>query len=235
MQIDDETLMALADGELDGAEAARVSAAIADDPQAQARLRRFSETRARLRALSKAPAGQTDDDDLIARIRAASIAASIPAPVSAAPPPAPAVAANRNRAPWTAIAAGLMAVAMGLGWWQMTAGDTLAPAEIAALDSLPSGQAATLEDGNGLTMIASYRTAEGALCREYETEGTARLTVSVACRGSDGWQRQFASVMTATDDYVPASGDITALDDWLAQTGAGEPLTLEDEAAALAE
>ncbi|WEF24209.1 hypothetical protein [Paracoccus sp. S3-43] len=233
MQIDDETLMALADGELDGAEAARVSAAIADDPEAQARLRRFAETRARLRALSAPPAGQGDDNDLIARIRAA----SVPAQAPAAPAPAtPGVAANRNRAPWAAIAAGLTAALVGLGWWQMGGAPAgLEQAEIAALDSLPSGEAAVLEDGRDLTVIASYRTAEGMFCREYETARDARVTVSVACRDGGGWQRQFASVMTATDGYVPASGDLAALDDWLARTGAGDPLTPEDEAAALAE
>lgn len=232
MQIDDETLMALADGELDRAEAARISAAIADDPQAQARLRRFTETRARLRALSgEGPGGQADNA-LIARIRAASLAPQAPQ----APTPAPAPAANANRAPWAALAAALTAAVVGLGWWQMGgAPDGLPQGEIAALDSLPSGQATVLEDGRDLTVIASYRTTEGAFCREYETAQDASLTVSLACRDGDTWQRQFASDMTPTDGYVPASGDIAALDDWLAQTGAGDPLTPEDEAAALAE
>ena len=230
MQIDDETLMALADGELDRAEAARISAAIADDPKAQARLRRFTETRARLRALSaEGPAGQADDA-LIARIRAAGVAPQAPAA------PAPAPAANANRAPWAALAAALTALVVGLGWWQIGgAPDGLPQGEIAALDSLPSGGVVALEDGRDLTMIASYRTADGAFCREYETAQDAGLTVSIACREGDTWQRQFASDMTATDGYVPVSGDIAALDDWLAETGAGDPLTPEDEAAALAE
>lgn len=232
MQIDDETLMALADGELDRAESARISAAIADDPEAQARLRRFAETRARLKALSaEGPAGQADDA-LIARIRAAGVAPRAPA----APAPAPRPAANANRAPWAAVAAALTAAVVGLGWWQMgDAPDGLPQAEVAALDSLLSGEATVLEDGRDLTVIASYRTAEGAFCREYETARDASLTVTVACREGGDWQRQFASDMVATDGYVPASGDIAALDDWLAETGAGDPLTPEDEAAALAE
>ena len=76
MQIDDETLMALADGELGQAEAARISAAIADDPEAQARLRLFSESRARLKALSSAAPAAPYDKDLIARIRAAGSAST---------------------------------------------------------------------------------------------------------------------------------------------------------------
>ena len=130
-----------------------------------------------------------------------------------------------------------MALAVvGLGWWQMGgAPSDLLQAEVEALDSLPSGQGIELGDGRDLTMIASYRTADGAFCREYETAQDASLTVSVACRAGDGWQRQFASDMTGLDGYVPASGDIAALDEWLARTGAGDPLTPEDEAAALAE
>lgn len=230
MQIDDETLMALADGELDQAAAARVSAAIADDPEAQARLRRFTETRARLRALTAETQAALSDDALIGRIRAASLApqaASVVATSARAP-------ANTNRAPLVALAAALAAAVIGIGWWQMGSGPAGLPqAEFAALDRLPSGEAVTLDDGRELTVIASYRTAAGDFCREYETvQGTA-LTVGVACRQDGAWQQQFASDLTATEGYVPASGDIAALDDWLAQTGAGEPLTLEDEAAAL--
>lgn len=228
MQIDDETLMALADGELDGAEAARISAAIADDPEAQARLRRFTETRARLRALTAETQTALSDKALIARIRAAASAAQ------AAPPVARPAPANTNRAPWAAIAAALTAAVLGIGWWQM--GDrpaSLSQAEVAALDRLPSGEAAALDDGRALTMIASYRTAAGDFCREYEIARDKALTVGVACRKGDAWRQQFASDMTAADGYVPASGDIAALDDWLAETGAGEPLTPEDEAAAL--
>ena len=238
MRIDDETLMALADGELDQAEAARVSAAVARDPEAQARLRLFTETRARLKILASA-APAPSDKDLIARIRAASSAVQASgtvAPTALPPSATPPVPANANRAPWAALAAAVTAAVVGLAWWQM--GGTpagLPEAEVAALDSLPSGQVTELGDGRDLTMIASYRTAEGAFCREYETAQDAGLTVSVACRQGDTWQRQFASDMTATDGYVPASGDIAALDDWLAETGAGDPLTPEDEAAALAD
>ena len=230
MQIDDETLMALADGELDRAEAARISEAIADDPEAQARLRRFAETRARLKVLAAEGPARQADDALIARIRAAGVAPQ--APAALAPPPA----ANANRAPWAALAAALTAAVVGLGWWQMgDAPDGLPRAEVAALDSLRSGQATVLEDGRDLTVIASYRMTDGAFCREYEITQATMLTVSVACRDGDVWHRRFASDLTATPGYVPAAGDIAALDDWLVRSGAGDPLTPEDEAAALAE
>lgn len=230
MQIDDETLMALADGELDEAEAAHASAAIANDPDAQARLRRFTETRARLRALTAETQAALSNDALIGRIRAASLAPQAASVVATSAP----VPANTNRTPLAALAAALAAVVVGIGWWQMGSGPAGLPqAEIAALDRLPSGEAVTLDDGRELTVIASYRTAAGDFCREYETAQGNALAVGVACRQDGAWQQQFASNMLTTEGYVPASGDISVLDDWLAETGAGEPLTLEDEAAAL--
>lgn len=237
MAIDDEILMALADGELDPQEAARVSAAIADDPLAQARLRRFAETRARLSALRKSGGNAANDDDaLIARIRAATLAPDTAARTVAAPT----ATANRNRAPWAALAAALAAAVVGIGWWQMGGSPpgsvpTLTAAQIAALDSLPSGQGTALSEGGDLTMIASYRTADGTLCREYETARGSEMTVSVACRDDGAWQMRFASDIAAPDAYVPASGDLAAVEDWLAESGAGDPLTPEAEAAALAE
>lgn len=231
MPIDDETLMALADGELDRAEAERLSAAIAQDPQAQARLRQFTETRARLSALGAQSKASTSDDAQIARIRAAAVAPQAPADPVAVPVPA-----NRNRAPLAALAAALTAAVVGLGWWQ-TGGpaSNLPAAEVAALDRLSSGQATMLGEGRDLTVIASYRMTDGAFCREYEITQATMLTVSVACRDGDVWHRRFASDLTATPGYVPAAGDIAALDDWLVRSGAGDPLTPEDEAAALAE
>lgn len=231
MQIDDETLMALADGELDPDLAARLTAAIAADPEAQGRLNRFVETRDRLRMLADGGTRTGADDALIARIRAAAVAPARPAAPTAAPAPA-----NRNRAPLGAIAAGFAAMALGIGWWGWngSAPDGLAPSEIAALDTLPSGEGLLLEDGRDLTMIASYRIASGALCREYETAGDAALSVVIACRDADGWQQRLARDMADGDSgYRPASGEIAAVEDWLAEAGAGDPLTPEAEAAAL--
>lgn len=236
MQIDDETLMALADGELDPDLAARLTAAIAADPEAQDRLRRFVETRDRLRMLAAGGPQTGADDALIARIRAAAIPSARPV----APPARPALAktpANRNRAPLAAIAAGLAAMALGIGWWGWngSAPDGLTPSEIAALERLPSGEGLLLEDGRDLTMIASYRIGSGALCREYEAAGDSVLSVVIACRDADGWQRQLARDMEQDNGYRPASGEIAAVEDWLANAGAGDPLTPEAEVSALTE
>lgn len=226
MQIADETLMAFADGELDPAEARRVEAAVAADPALQARLRVFSETRRMLREVPAAPMPAGGDAALIARIRAASQPRR-----PAMTPPAP---ANLNRRPLAAIAATLAVAVIGLGWWQIggpQTGET--GAGMAALDSLASGEVQALPEGGSLTIIASFITADEEFCREYETRSGDTATLVVACREDDAWKPRFAMSMTAAEGYVPASGEIEALDAFLAETGAGAPLTMDEEAAAL--
>lgn len=236
MQIDDQTLMALADNELDAATAAKVAAAVQSDPALQARLRMFTETRSRLRTNAPAPQPSAKDTDLIAMIRAAQTASHTPAK---APPPAPQTApqpANINRRPLMAIAAALALAVIGLGWWQNggPAETGLGAGQLAALDSLPSGQTQRLEDGRDLTMIASYQNDDGEFCREYETFGDAAQIV-IACRGSDGWAERFAVSIQEDVGYVPATGEIAELDQFLNQSGMGQPLSPEAEATVLAE
>lgn len=233
MQIDDQTLMALADGELDAATAATVSATVKADPALQARLRMFTETRRRLRADAPAVQPSDKDADLIAMIRAAQTASNTTAHV---PPPAAAQPANMNRRPLMAIAAALALAVVGLGWWQNGGPSEtgLGAGQLAALDSLPSGQTQRLDDGRDLTMIASYHNGDGEFCREYETFGDAAQIV-VACRGSDGWAERFAVSIQEDVGYVPAAGEIVELDQFLNQSGMGQPLSPEAEATALAE
>lgn len=242
MRMDDETLMAFADGELTGEQAGAVARAVAADPALAARVDLFRKTRAALAmpdpAADAFAAGGSAADDrdaaLIAQIRAAQAASAVvPATVAVpnAPRPAP---ANRNRAP-AAVAASLV-VALGLGWWsgmftptptQLPAGG-LSPALVAALDSVPSAQSR-----DGFTAIATYQTADGRLCREYET--TAPPQIAIACHEKGGWVQRFAAAeITDTGAYVPATGDLEALDAALADLRAGEPLPPEDEARALA-
>lgn len=233
MQIDDQTLMALADGELDAATAAKVSATVKADPALQARLRMFTETRRRLRADAPAVQPSDKDADLIAMIRAAQTASNTTAK---SPPPAAVQPANINRRPLMAIAAALALAVVGLGWWQNGGPSEtgLGAGQLAALDSLPSGQTQRLDDGRDLTMIASYQNGDGEFCREYETFGdTAQIVV--ACRGGDGWAERFAVSIQEDPGYVPAAGEIAELDQFLNQSGMGQPLSPEAEATALAE
>ncbi|WGR59689.1 hypothetical protein E3U26_02665 [Paracoccus ferrooxidans] len=231
MQIDDETLMALADGELEPDRAEAVRRAVAADPELQRRLRRFAETR---RLLGGLRTGAGGEDPLAGMIRAATAtAAPAPAPAPQAAPKAP--AANLNRRPWLALAASAALAALGLGWWEWSGrgADGLPGAELAALDELPSGEVRVLADGTEISMIASFQLAGGQLCREYETARARALRTVLACRDADGWQARFAAQAQADGaDYRPASGP-ESIEAALAALGAGEPLTPEDEALAL--
>ncbi|MDF3856420.1 hypothetical protein ACDP63_23200 [Paracoccus sp. P2] len=235
MQIDDETLMALADGELEPGRAEAVRRAVAADPELQRRLHRFAETRRLLGTLRTGAAGE---DPLAGMIRAAASAAPEPAPQAAPCPPAPAPrapAANLNRSPWLALAASAALAVLGLGWWEWSGrgGEGLPGAELAALDELPSGEVRVLADGTEISMIASFQLPEGQLCREYETARERMLRIVLACRDAEGWQARFAARSEADGaDYRPASGP-ESIEATLAALDAGEPLTPEDEALAL--
>lgn len=251
MQIDDETLMALADGELDPARAEELRRAIAADPELQSRLHRFEETR---RLLSGLRQDQPGEDPLAATIRASATGTAapvVPSPTAshapgprpvvppggtplAAPVRAPQRSANLNRRPWMAVAASAAIVAIGLGWWEWAGApgpQGFSPTELAALDSLPSGQVQALEGGGELAMIASFRAKDGALCREYETA----QRVVLACRDAAGWAARYAAVAEAAGQYYrPASGQ-GSIDDAIAAIGAAAPMTPEEEAVALRE
>lgn len=244
MTIDDETLMALADGQLDPDQARDVQARLATDPAAQARLALFRRTRARLEALrDDTPQAAPGDAALIARIRSATggtaprqeatgpAAATAPPRPTATPPKSRMRAANANRAPWMALAAGLGAVAVMAGL-ALTDGRRDGSPLQTALAQLPAGEGTVLPDGTDLTVLASFRIGGDALCREVETLRDDSARLAVLCRAAPGqpFEERFAMDLPAGDDYRPASGDLEALDDWLTQVGAGPVLSPQEEA-----
>lgn len=206
MDITDELLMAFADGELAEPEASELARRIEADPDLAARVAMFRQTRD---IFAKMPADPIPDA-LADRIRA-----------MAEPAPASNVVPMRRRVPlWQLPAAAAVALAVGLG-----AGLSLVPSggtDLAVLDSLPSGEAQ-----GGVTAVATFQTASGDLCREFEQGGM----ISVACRTEGGWQTRLA-VATGGEGYAPVSG-VEALDAWLAGVEAGDPLDPEAEASAL--
>lgn len=121
-------------------------------------------------------------------------------------------------------------------------GKPAAPALAALLDRLPSGQ----QQANGpaqqavvVAMVASYRDAGGALCRDFSVEpGQAPRVEAVACRAGEAgpWQVRFAALAEPDapgGGFTPASPH-SALDSYLASIGAGKPLDAAAERAALA-
>lgn len=244
MQLSDETLMAFADGELGEAEARQVAALVASDPAVAARVETFRRSRALVAEALQGQdeTSQQDDAALVARIRAATTPAG---PETVVPFPASRRGQGRRRfagSDWrpAAIAASVL-LAVGLVWVTGMFGTGLAPSGtldeqlVARLQSLPSGQTAA-ESGTEFTAVVTFRTADGALCREYKIRRDKTATLAVACHGADGWKNRLALALEAAGDgYAPASGTIEELDAFLERVGASSPLSPEDEAAALAQ
>jgi len=230
MKIEDETLMALADGEIDGPKAARLHAEIEADPDLAARYAVFTQTSHWARQATIADPDVEVSPALEARIR--EMAASTP------PKAENVVPLRRAVTRWQPMAiAASLALAVGLSAGLLLAPgapETGAPLLSAAmqdhLGTLPSGAEADLPDGRHMNLIASFTNGAGAFCREYETGAEGRGShVSVACRIGDDWSLQFAMATGSGDDgYVPASA-LDALDAFFAATGASQPLSAEDE------
>lgn len=147
-------------------------------------------------------------------------------------------AANANARPTGIIAAGVAIAVIGLGWWQWGHDDEggPSPAERAVLARLPSGEGETLPDGRQMTMISSFKDADGVLCREYETHRDRLMRISIACREFWDWNRRFSiTVISEGELLLPVSGSMQNLDDYLVGSGLGQRLTPEAEAEALAQ
>lgn len=243
-EIDDEMLMAYADGELDADGMAAVEAAVAESEDVAVRLAEFFETRA---ALQDAYPAEAVSDALADKVRA--MAAGMAGSGTVAQANVESLADRRalRAAGWQPMAlAASLALAVGLGaGWMLGAGGGSAPAMQAtllddpavrdALGGLPAGESLELAGGGEVRAIASYRDGTGALCREVEHDRADRQTVvAVVCHDAGQWGLRLVVAAAAEQTgYAPASS-LEVLDSYLALTGAGEPMSPEDEAAALA-
>lgn len=219
IDIDDETLMALADGKLPPDRARWLEAQVAANPALAARLALFTDTRQIVQAaMDPGPV----PDRLIAAIERGPMAEVVQL-------------RPRSRPGWQsmALAASVAALAVGaflLG--RIGAPDPQAPAQVAALalaDQL-TGQTAALPDGTGARVLASYDTSAG-LCRLNPPAGLAQR--AVVYRSGAGWDVAL-SVAIEGGGFLPASDAATEIiDGFLDTLSAAEPLTPDQESAAL--
>jgi hypothetical protein len=230
MDIDDDRLMALADGEIDGDEAARLHAAIKSDPALAERYAFYAQTAGWAKMAARSDPAATVSPDLEARVRA--LAATTP-------PETGNVVPLRRAAPrWQPMAlAASLALMVGLSAGMFLAPgapETGAPLLSAAvqerLNTLPSGAEVALPDGRRLSVVASFTDGAGAFCREYETAAEGgQGHVGIACRDGAAWSLRFAvATASQTTGYAPASS-LDALDAFYAGAGASEPLSEEAE------
>lgn len=202
MAMDDELLIAFADGELDEVSRARVERAVAEDPALKARL----ETQQRLRARLAAHYAPAAEEEVPERLRA-----MLETNVVAFP------GARRARPIWQSLTALAATLVLGLAL-----GRTLdAPGPIGveggtlvargALAEALETQLASAQPPDAATRIGvSFRSGDGRLCRTFDSETASGL----ACRNETGWQM----LMTGTG---------TAARGQFRQAGSGDPLVLQ--------
>jgi hypothetical protein len=232
MKIAEETLMAYVDGELDPAAAARVEAALADDPELAAAVAREHALRRRLQSAFGRIAEEPVPERLVAAARGETVR-----PQAAFGRPA------RRRGTWRywgAMAAGILIGVLfartlpdrGSHPWASGAdGVLLASGELAKalntqLASAPAADAATI----GL----SFKTDRGQYCRTFTTT-RPRALAGLACRSSQGWvvptlletQPASAEQMRTASSALPP-----ALLEQVEARIAGEPLDATAERAA---
>lgn len=223
MDVTDDMLMALADGELDRDTEAALRQRVAADAGLQHRLAQFEDSAAALRsAFDPGPV----PDHLIAAILAVPDAAPtgnvVPLPVV------------RRWRPELAAAAAVMALAFGLGGYLLGAQDGTSPFNPADFASLATGETAPLPEGGSLRMLGSYETDQG-LCRMLAVEGTDTEARQILCRTEGAWQVALRVEAPAQGDFLPASDSFSStLDSYLDGIGAGPALDPAAEAKALA-
>lgn len=223
MQIDDDTLIAYIDGQLDDTRCRAVEDALRADPALAARLDRL------------ARAGELARRSLAPRFEA-----PVPPALIAAVWQAPDPRSRRPRAaggwspqgwwrlagvwPRTALAGVLSLVAAGwLAVSLSTREDLLAGQDVRdealalALDTAVSGEPLQTRDAT-LTLLGSFRAAGGEACRAFTRERETTETLAIACREDGaGWTIVFAAEGSGDDQ---AAGYRTASDERVAEADA---------------
>jgi hypothetical protein len=220
MAIDDETLMAYADGELSALETKRVEAAMAEDAALAARVARFRAVRRALRTAYDSVAAEPVPEHLRALLgdvataeprdptRVASIATAREKRALRFGPPA-----------WAAIAASLIvgviagrAVLPSQSFFTGEAGHLYAGGELTRV--LDTRLASATENANAETRIGlTFRAKDGDVCRTFSHGRDANTLSGLACRDGERWAVRLAvSGPTATGgDYQQASSAAPAV------------------------
>lgn len=249
MNVSDEMLMALADGELTGPDASKLMARIRANPDLAARYALFTDTAEALReamdpgpvpdylisAVLTAPTGQAEARNGEARNTGAQnpVASNVtPLRRKAATGPGQMV--------WPIALAASLVLAVGVGGF--LTGRSLAPAQAghetaaSALAGTATGGSVTLADGSMARALGTFETDVG-LCRLIAVDGSdGHADRAVVCQADDAIWRTALSVTEGGEGmFLPASDmAVGMIDDFLDGIGAGAAMAPEDEARVLA-
>jgi hypothetical protein len=181
MALDDDLLMAFADGELDEVTRARVERAVAEDPALKARLAVQQRLRARL-AAHYGPAAEEEVPERLRSMLETKVVRFAPA--------------RRARPMWQNFAALAATLVLGLALGRtLTAPSPIGVergtmvAQGALADALETELASAQAQDAATRIGVSFAAADGRLCRTFESAAAAGL----ACRGDAGWQVMVAS------------------------------------------
>jgi hypothetical protein len=216
MNLDDETLMAYADGELDAARRAEIAAALEKDPALAARVAEHRALRAQVAGAFSTVLGQPVPD----RLQAAAAGSAAPAErargnVVQFPTRGTRASATPWRArEWFAMAASLV-LGIVIAWRAFApAGESVITASHGALvahGSLAAAldrQLASDQAGNAAVRIGlTFKARDGSYCRTFAL--SAGGTAGLACRTGGEWQIPVtASADAAGGDFRQAAGAI---------------------------
>lgn len=243
-RIDDETLMAYADGELDAAQAAQVEQLLQRDAAAAARVAQHRALRTQLRSDFSAVLSEPVPDRLLNLLQANATGTQARDTVvdfSQAKQRKATVVRNWSGREWGAMAASLIAgIVLGMYALNFNSANLVGEqggALIAQgkLDSVLTTQLASVKSTQAIQIGVSFRNHAGEYCRSFAIQETHALA-GLACRSQSNWRVRMlteSSTKDSSEFRQAGSGTPTAVLALIDQQIAGEPLDAEAEAAAL--
>jgi hypothetical protein len=216
VNLDDETLMAYADGELEPAQRAEIAAALEKDPALAARVEKHRATRAEVAGAFATVLG----DPVPERLRAAAKGSA--APEQRTRGNVVQFPTRGNRAPatpwrareWLAMAASLV-LGVVISWRalspttpEMIAATNGALAARGALATALDRQLASNQTSDAAVSIGlTFKSRDGSYCRSFALRASG--TSGLACRSGDEWRIPVtASADAAGGDFRQAAGSI---------------------------
>lgn len=109
------------------------------------------------------------------------------------------------------------------------------PASIAdALATLVAGENVQLSSDKSISEILAFKRKDGALCKHYLEVQSKAAYEAIACREKDAWVNEVVvsrerKEITATQHYIPAGGEQSAVDVYIQAAIDGTSLTAEQE------